>query len=265
MPSRKAVRRLSKLDVQLVLSSGTVAAIDVVRAADTAVEDILLSHDHRVHDVSHGPIQENGRRPYANHLSHGVVCMAELGADAAALRKWADYNGAHSQVPVDEWNLSPAPLDREAVLALRGQRKQYTGLVDFFAAECEASTVDTVLAQWLPALLPAVKSALCHAFISIGLGVRSGHDTLVHQGLAWAIHAHSPQPPLATNPPNDVDPADVLAMATKQFAGDRRNSDELMLDPALHELVDAMQIDLQNPGLDLLRTAATVYAATPHK
>ncbi len=264
MPSHKVVWRLGKVDAHLVLGSTTVANIEVV-PPDTVVEEILLSHDHRIHDVSHGPIQESGRRPYANHLSHGVICMAELGADAVALRKWADYNGSHSQVPVDEWNLSQAPLDREAVLALRGHRLQYTGLVEFFAAECEASSVDMVLAQWLPGLLPAVKSALCHAFISIGLGVRSGHDAIVHQGLAWAIHAHSPQPPLGTNPANNVAATDVLAMVTKHFAGDRRNSDELILDPLLHELVDVMHIDMQNPGLDLLRTAATVYAATPHK
>lgn len=257
----KAGRRLGKLDAQLVLGSAAVAAMDAM----DAVEGVLLAHDHKVHDVAHGPIRQNGRRPYANHLSHGVICMAELGADAAALRTWADYNGAHSQVPVDEWNLSPAPLDRGAVLALRGQREQYTGLVEFFAAECEASSLDTVLAEWLPELLPAVKSALCHAFISIGLGVRSGHDAIVQQGLAWAIHAHSPQPALDPNPPNNVPAADVLIMVTEQFAGDQRNSDELILDHAMHKLADMMQIDQDNPGLDLLRTAATVYAATAHK
>ena len=262
MPSPLAgARRLGKLDVHLAVAPDTVAAVEV---AEPAVEAILRSHDHRVHDVSHGPIRENGRRPYANHLSHGVICMAELGADAATLRAWADHNGTH-QVPVDEWNLSPAPLDRDAVLALRGKREQYTGLVEFFAAECEASSLDAVLTEWLPQLLPAVKSALCHAFISIGLGVRSGRDAIVQQGLAWAIHAHSAQPPLSANPPNRVAPAEALAMATKRFAGDKRNSDELLLDPALHELADGMAIDPENPGLDLLRTAATVYAATPHK
>ena len=146
----EAVRRLQKLNAHVQLLAATsaatttaassTAAIEVVAIRDcTAVEEVLRSHDHRVHDVAHGPIRENGRRPYANHLSHGVICMAELGAGAAALRAWADNNGAESQVPVDEWNLSAATLDRKAVLALRGERKQYTGLVDFFAAECAAS------------------------------------------------------------------------------------------------------------------------------
>ena len=241
------------------------SAAELTTVENAAVSDVLRSHDHTVHDVSHGPLRENGRRPFANHLSHGVIALAELGADASALRAWADHNGKHSQVPVDPWNQSAGALDREEVLALRGQRKNYTGLVEYFAAECEASSLDAVLAEWLPELLPAVKSALCHAFISIGLGVRSGHDLVVQQGLAWAIHAHDPQLPLAADPPNNVPPADALAAASKRFAGDRRESDELILEPALHELADAVHIDPQNPGLDLLRTAATVYAATPHK
>jgi hypothetical protein len=268
MGLREAVGRLGKLDAHLLVVPARVAAVEVLAPAGTQlVADVLRSHDHRFHDVSHGPIQENGRRPYANHLSHGVICMAELGASAAALRAWADRNGADGQVPVDEWNqvLSAAPLDRAAVLALRGQRKEYTGLVEFFAAECEASSLDAVLAQWLPELLPAVKSALCHAFISIGLGVRSGHDAIVQQGLAWAIHAHAPQPPLATDPPNNRTAEDTLAAATKQFAGDRRGSDELILDPALHELADAVRLDPARPGLDLLRAAAMVYSMTQRK
>ena len=138
-------------------------------------------------------------------------------------------------------------------------------MVEYFAAEGEASSLDAVLAEWLPKLLPAVKSALCHAFISIGLGVRSGQDAIVQQGLAWAIHAHSPQPPLGVSPPNNVAPSDVLDTTAAQFAGDKRDSDKLMLDPAMHELADSMRIDQQNPGLDLLRTAATIYATTHHK
>lgn len=245
------------------LRAAPAAATEVV--ADTTVQSVLLSHDHTVHDVSHGDVRENGRRPFANHLSHGVIVYAELGADADTLRAWADHSGEHSQVPVDEWNLSPAPLDHDAVLALRGKRKNYTGLVDYFSAECAASSVDAVLAAWLPELLPAVKSALCHAFISIGLGVRSGHDAVVQQGLAWAIHAHDPQLPLAADPPNNVPAVEALAAVRARFAGDGRESDELMLDPAVLELADAVHIDLEHPGLDLLRTAATVYAVTEHK
>ena len=70
---------------------------ELTTVENAAVSDVLRSHDHTVHDVSHGPLRENGRRPFANHLSHGVIALAELGADASALRAWADHNGAHSQ------------------------------------------------------------------------------------------------------------------------------------------------------------------------
>ena len=58
-----------------------------------------------------------------------------------------------------------------------------------------------------------------------------------------------------------------LAAVTNKFAGDRRSGegDELMLDPTLHELADMLRIDPQQPGLDLLCTAATVYSMAPHK
>ena len=293
-----ASARLGRVYDALRPSPAAAAAAEPTHYLNTApavtateeVSKVLAAHDHTVHDISHGP-------GFANHLSHGVLAFAELGAPPLLLRGLADSIGTHSLEPAKD-DTPPTPLtDRAQVLALRGERRHFSALVRFFESELASSSVQATLSTWLPPLFSAVSTALVHAFISIGLGVRSGEESVICQGLAWVIYSCAPQPELVCHfrsffrvllrvllvsfsfslvffkqspdfgqsdppPPATEEAATVLGAIAAQYGTDGGDRGELMGDPKVHALVDTIALDPADPGRSVLQLAAAVCKCT---
>lgn len=127
-----------------------------------------------------------------NHLSHGIIALAGLGAADELLHRFAaDY--AQKLLPAPARPNAAANLDSTPL----GSRRNFGGLCLAFDEEVShhSSELRASVSQQLrkrPRLLDGLSGAAFHAFIHLGLGVRVGSRTMVVEGLAYLSHSWLP-------------------------------------------------------------------------
>jgi hypothetical protein len=116
----------------------------------------------------------------ANHLPMALVALDRLGADAAAMRGFADRY-AQRLLPAGQ---GCAVLDPHDYLGSSGD---YPRFVRFFEERIRESGADAVLADWVPVLLPGLAASAFHAMIRLAYAIEAGVEGELAQALAyWA-------------------------------------------------------------------------------
>ena len=130
----------------------------------------------------------------SNHLGQGMIALSALGANEQRIQRFVDW-----YVPRLENSEGHPDASREAVthdnrLLLRGQRRNFFGLVDYYSLALR-HTHDGSLAALLEAELPelylGVAGSALHALIELGYGLSTDSGHMVCQGLAYLNHSYT--------------------------------------------------------------------------
>ncbi|MFC5549327.1 questin oxidase family protein [Massilia aerilata] len=127
--------------------------------------------------LSHGPLYGNR---LANHLPMALLALDRLGADAGAMRRFADgYAG--KLLPAAA---SASELDPHDYLGSSGD---YPRFVAFFRDRIREAGVDAVLHDWVPVLMPGLAASAFHALIRLAYAIEGGLEDEIALSLAyWA-------------------------------------------------------------------------------
>ncbi|MCV9878115.1 questin oxidase family protein [Brenneria izbisi] len=135
-------------------------------------------------DSSHH-IEFNGH--LSNHNKHAVVALAGLGASAERIE---EYYYQYVKETTYGFGLEPKRPSRYTVddnncLTLLGQRTSFSNWCEYFSAATERDGLPTILAKWMPILLPGWAGAFTHATIHLGWGLDYNHPRMIIEGLAY--------------------------------------------------------------------------------
>lgn len=116
----------------------------------------------------------------ANHLPMALVALDRLGADRAAMRRFADGYARRLQPAAP----SASALDPHDLLGSGGD---YPRFLRFFQDRIREAGSDAVLRDWVPVLMPGLAASAFHAMIRLAYALDSGLDDEIALALAdWA-------------------------------------------------------------------------------
>uniref|UniRef100_A0A7S3PQK6 Uncharacterized protein n=1 Tax=Aplanochytrium stocchinoi TaxID=215587 RepID=A0A7S3PQK6_9STRA len=132
-------------------------------------------------------------RLLSNHLAHGVVALARLGASDNLIEEFAakyaeklepassapDYHDAHGKIT----SFDPSLL---------GQRKNYYELLSFYEGEINKNGSDVTISTFLPLLHQGLAGAAFHGAIHLGYGYAAQVDEIIAEGLAYLHFCYVP-------------------------------------------------------------------------
>ena len=129
------------------------------------------------------------RDDMSNHLAHGMVALAELGASQYRIMQYMDEYMKKLEKPEKyaEENNPELPFDPEA---MKGKRKCFYRLLDHY--EAKEGALDEVVGAALPGLAAGFAGAAFHGLIQLGYGYHAGSHRVVYEGLAYAHHSYLP-------------------------------------------------------------------------
>jgi hypothetical protein len=134
---------------------------------------------HELLTASHRYAPLYGNR-LANHLPMALLALDRLGADAAAMRRFAD-GYARRLLPAA---VSSSGLDPHDVLGSAGD---YPRFLAFFQDRIREAGLDAVLHDWVPVLMPGLAASAFHGIIRLAYAIEGGLEDEIARALAyWA-------------------------------------------------------------------------------
>jgi hypothetical protein len=116
----------------------------------------------------------------ANHLPMALLALDRLGADAAAMRRFAD-GYARKLLPAA---VPGSGLDPHDVLGSSGD---YPRFLTFFQDRIREAGVEAVLHDWVPVLMPGLAASAFHGIIRLAYAIEGGLEDEIARALAyWA-------------------------------------------------------------------------------
>ena len=142
----------------------------------------------------------------SNHLLHYVVALDACGVPepilAEATRRYsAKLEPARPETPTDDWR------------PWKGRRTNFLGLL----RHLDETPLERLFEPILESAAAQIWGAAFHGIISVGYGCRSGHDTLVKEGLAYLIGyaCVAGKEPVSPDPTDALSATEVLSAATR--------------------------------------------------
>jgi hypothetical protein len=134
---------------------------------------------HELLTASHRYAPLYGNR-LANHLPMALLALDRLGADAAAMRRFAD-GYARKLLPAA---VSSSGLDPHDVLGSAGD---YPRFLAFFQDRIREAGAEAVLHDWVPVLMPGLAASAFHGIIRLAYAIEGGLEDEIARALAyWA-------------------------------------------------------------------------------
>lgn len=131
----------------------------------------------------------------SNHMSHYLVALYKLGASSKRLQEAFDEyrDGLEARHPPEGIKIRPIGQEDEETgthswSSLRGKRKYYSDLVNFFAQQIEAEGLRAVINRYIPHLLNGMDGAAFHGLIQLGYALEIQDASNVAEGLAYMTH-----------------------------------------------------------------------------
>lgn len=158
------------------------------------------------------------RGELANHLPMALGALDAMGADEAALRRFAArYSRQLEAMPA----CAPA-MTGEAGDWL-GRREAFPAWVAYFEARLPGG--ERVLSDWLARLMPGVASGAFHGLIRVAYALPTGSRRELAHALAYWAAAFDPLPSAALPLAGRESPGEILAFlaAHEAYGGRRRN------------------------------------------
>ena len=110
--------------------------------------------------------------------------------------RYTHHNARYSELytprltPLLSASAKDRPATAEVAALLVGARRCYAEQRAFFADQVARAGVPATLLQHLPQLLPGLAGAALHPIIHLAIGLRTGSDGMVAEGLAYLNHSH---------------------------------------------------------------------------
>lgn len=127
----------------------------------------------------------------SNHLAHGAIALAKLGADEGRIKTFIDRylvklepSGKPSTVGAQ------VPLPPSVLKDLLGQRENFPFLFAHYHHLVEELGIEQAVQSSISVLAPGMVCSALHAMIHLGYACSIGHRGLVAEGLAYLHFSH---------------------------------------------------------------------------
>lgn len=129
---------------------------------------------------------EYGRSQLANHLQHGLVALAKLGANDERLQEWNDRYTRKLEAP----HPATMKVSEENWRSVCGQNLHFAELTDFFTGEAKKSDPYQMVRQLFPSLMDGLSGRALHGLIQLGYAIESSNPSLLPHGIAYLAFGH---------------------------------------------------------------------------
>ena len=204
-------------------------------------------------------------RQLTNQLPMALVAKANLGADDAELRRFANVYSKRN-VPLASVQHG---LDATSWSKAIGQKGASGDLRDYFVRCVNDVGVRETMNNHLPALLPGISGAAFHGAIRLAYALEVESPTRVAAGLGYLAEVATPLGPVVPSGIKSNDPLELIVnFATSHrwaFNAGDQNIGDRMQTVAREEEFQSLAMSLQldgNTERKLANTALRIYAAT---
>jgi len=117
-----------------------------------------------------------------NHIAHALIALYRLNATSARIREFFGH-----YIQKLEPRIPPTSVvNKDNWSSFKGQRQNYSGLVQFFESEIKQKGVDPVLNEYVPHLIEGASGSAFHGLIELGYSLELLEDlSLIAEGLAY--------------------------------------------------------------------------------
>ena len=170
-------------------AAGAAAAGAGASPASARTTALLVAFDADRYDIEWGGF-------LTNHLAHGLISLAVLGAEPQLLRR---FNETYSHRLTQRRPPTPRSSARIKQSSLRtlplGRRQFFSAIERAFDRDTKGATptqLRAVVAAHLPRLIDGLGGAAFHSLLHLGTGMRMECRSLVTEGLAYLAHSFLP-------------------------------------------------------------------------
>lgn len=137
----------------------------------------------------------------ANHLSHAIIALYDIGAPIDHIEKYAEVYGKRIEPKGGPLNKTQDAKSNgtETIEELLGKRTRFYDLLSHYkklAAEKYGNSIDKLIQGEFPRLSTGICCSALHPLIHIGYGYSVSSLTVVCEGLAYLHHAYTPFKPV---------------------------------------------------------------------
>jgi len=154
---------------------------------DKAVQ--LLHKAHNDYDIEYGGF-------LSNHISHGLITLAQLNASDERFDKWYD---AYLQHEVLGYQLEPSRKPSDVTITednlheYLGKRDYFPNLYEFFQKQLERNDTAETVNKYFPLVSAGIAGSALHPMIHLGFSLDFGKcDVPIAEGLAYLVHSYLP-------------------------------------------------------------------------